>query len=240
LLEGQTTLERVSASLEGWTPPSREAPSQSRAKRPIERVSVSLEGITARRPIPAPPAGAFNALTPAGIRVKGESMPLRTWESCPATAPPTPTARPSPPLCDAVRRGQPPPRGIVPPTPVRPAHRTLEKGQRNLRRDDAQLLCARTGWRRDIRPVGTVTSVAINPVRSPLSPQRHPDHCITILDAIEASGDGTPPRQPLCLVWPNVNDTLESPRGRPSNEQSLRHPLRSRSWRHTGHAVTPR
>jgi hypothetical protein len=27
-------------------------------------------------------------------------MPLRAWESCPGTAPPTPVARPSPPLCD--------------------------------------------------------------------------------------------------------------------------------------------
>jgi hypothetical protein len=73
----------------GWTPPppSREAPSRSRAKRPLEQVSVSLEGITGRPPIPAPPAGAFNALTPAGIRVKGESTPLCASESCPATAP---------------------------------------------------------------------------------------------------------------------------------------------------------
>jgi hypothetical protein len=70
-------------------PPSREALSRSRAKRPLERVSFSLEGITGRHPIPAPPAGAFNALTPADVRVKGESTPLCAWESCPATAPPT-------------------------------------------------------------------------------------------------------------------------------------------------------
>jgi hypothetical protein len=95
--------------------PSSEFPSRSRASRAVA-------------PIPAPPAGAFNALTPAGVQVKGKSTPLRAWESRPATAPPIPVARPSPPLCDAVRHGQQPPRGTVPTTPVRPAHRTLEKG----------------------------------------------------------------------------------------------------------------
>jgi hypothetical protein len=33
---------------------------------------------------------AFNALTSVGIQVKGESTPLRVWESCPGTTPPTP------------------------------------------------------------------------------------------------------------------------------------------------------
>jgi hypothetical protein len=149
-------------------------------------------------------------------------------------------ARPSPPLCDAVRRGQQPPRGTLPPTPVLPLHCTLEKGQRNPRRDDARLLCARTGRRRDVRPVGAVTSIAISTVRPSPPPQRHPGHCITIPDALEASGNGTPPRQPLCFVQPHVNGTLKSPRGRPLNEQPLRHPPRSRSGRRTGHATTPR
>jgi hypothetical protein len=113
----------------------------------------------------------------------------------------------SPPLCDTVRHGQQPPRGIVPPTPLRPAHCTLEKGRQNPRRKDARLLRARTGRRRDVRPVGAVTSVAISPVRPSPPPRRHPGHCITILDAVEACGDGTPPRQPLCLVRPHVNGT---------------------------------
>jgi hypothetical protein len=98
-------------------------------------------------------------------------MPLHAWESCPGTALPTPVARPSPPLCDAVLRGQQPPRGTVPPTPVQPTHRTLEKGQRNPRRNDARLLRSRTGPRRDVRPVGAVTSVAISPMRP--SPPPH-------------------------------------------------------------------
>jgi hypothetical protein len=79
----------------------------------------------------------------------------------------------SPLLCDTVRHGQQPPRDTVPPTPVRPAHRTLEKGQRNPRRYDAQLLCARTGRRRDVRTAGTVFSVAISPVRPSLPLQCH-------------------------------------------------------------------
>jgi hypothetical protein len=112
-------------------------------------------------------------------------MPLRARESCPATAPPTPVARPSPPLCDAVRRGQQPPRGTVPPTPVRPAHCSVEKGWWNPRRDDARLLRASTGRRRDVRPVGAVTSIAIGPVQ-PSPPPRHLfGHCITIPGAVE-------------------------------------------------------
>jgi hypothetical protein len=166
-------------------------------------------------------------------------MPLRAWESCPGTAPPTLVARPSPPLCDTVRRGQQPPRDTVPPTLVRPPHHTFKKGWRNPRRDDARLPCARTGRCRDVRPVGAVTSASISPVRPSPPPRCHPSHCVTIPDVVEACGDGTLPRQPLCLVRPHVNGTLESSRGRPLNEQPLHHPPRSHSWTRTGHAMTP-
>jgi hypothetical protein len=74
----------------------------------------------------------------------------------------------------------------------------------------------------------------------PRRPQRHPGHCIAIPDAVEACGDRTPPRQPLCLVRPHVNGTLDPSRGWPSNEQPLRHHPRSHSWTHTGRATTPR
>jgi hypothetical protein len=121
-----------------------------------------------------------------------------------------------------------------------PYGRTLEKGRQNPRRDDARLPRARTRQRRDVRPVGAVTSIAISLVRPSPPPQRHPGHCVTIPDAVEASGDRTPPRQPLCPVRPHVNDTLEFSCGRPSNEQPLRHPPRSCSWRRTRRAVTPR
>jgi hypothetical protein len=96
----------------------------------------------------------------------------------------------SPPLCDAVWRGQQPPRSTVPTTPVRSVCRTLEKGRQNPRRGDAQLLCTHAGRRRDVRLVGAATSVAISPVRPSLSPRRHPDHCITIPDAVVHAATG--------------------------------------------------
>jgi hypothetical protein len=167
-------------------------------------------------------------------------MPRRAWESRPGTAPPIPPVRPSPLLCDAVWHGQQQPRGIVPPTLVRPTRRTLEKGRRSPRREGERLLHARTGLRRDVRPVGAVTSVAIGPVRPSPPSRRHPGHCITIPDVVEACGDRTPPRRLLCLVRPHVNDTLESSRGRPSNRRPLRRHPRSRSWTRTGRAMMPR
>jgi hypothetical protein len=139
-----------------------------------------------------------------------------------------------------VRHGQQQPRGTVPPTPVRPAHHALERGRQNPRREDARLLHARTRRRRDVMTVGAVTSIAIGPVRPSPPSRRHPGHCITIPDAVEACGDRTPPRLPLCLVRPHVNDALESSRGRPLNGQPLRRHPRSCSWTRTGHAMTPR
>jgi hypothetical protein len=139
----------------------------------------------------------------------------------------------SPPLCDTVWRGQQPPRGTVPPIPVRPARRTLEKGRQNPRRGDAQLLCAHAGQRRDVRPVGAVTSVAIGPVR-PSRPLHHRTRrCGTC-------GDRTPPRQPLCLLRPPVNGTLEPACGRRRDEHPLRRHPRSCSCTGTGCATTPR
>jgi hypothetical protein len=165
-------------------------------------------------------------------------MPRRAWESRPSIAPPTPPVRQSPPLCDVVWHGQQQPRGTVPPTPVQPTRRTLEKGRRSRRREDERLLHARTGLRRDVRPVGAVTSIAIGPVRPSPPSQCHPDHCTNIRDAMEACGDRTP-RLLLCLVRPHVNGTLESSHGRPSNRRPLRRYPQSRSWMHTGRAMTP-
>jgi hypothetical protein len=116
-------------------------------------------------------------------------MPRRAWESRPDTALPTPPVRPSLPPCDAVRHGQQQLRGTVPPTPVRPTRRTLEKGRRSPRRGDERILHARTGLHRSVRPVGAVTSVAISHVRPSLPSRRHPGHCITIPNAVEACGD---------------------------------------------------
>jgi hypothetical protein len=149
------------------TPPSG-IPPRSGAGRPLERGPVSIESWAPPRAdfrltrghhgpaasISAPPTGEFNALAFAGARVKDESMPRHAWGSRPGTAPPTPSARRSPPLCDAVRRGQQLSHGTVPPTLVRPTRRTLEKGRQIPQRGDERLLHARTGLRRDVRPVG--------------------------------------------------------------------------------------
>jgi hypothetical protein len=133
------------------------------------------------------------------------------------------------------------PRGTVPPTPVRPTHRTLEKGWRSPRRQNEQLHHARartmsrrqaggTGHLRRHRPCATILTVpnAIPATASP-SPtlwkraatgRRHTSYC-------------TP-------VRPHVNGTLESSHGRSPNRRPLhRHP-QSRSWTCTGRAMTPR
>jgi hypothetical protein len=95
------------------------------------------------------------------------------------------------------------------------------------------------GQRRDAGPAEAVTSITIGPVRPSPPSRRHPGHCIAIPDAVEACGNRTPPRQPLCLVWPRVNGTLESSHGRLPNRKPLhRHP-RSRSWTRTGRTTTP-
>jgi hypothetical protein len=90
-LEGHTTLEWDSASLKGWTSPPRVRPRLDQEPNAPSSEFPSRSRVSrAAAPIPAPPAGAFNALTPVGVQVKGESTPLHAWESCPATAPPTP------------------------------------------------------------------------------------------------------------------------------------------------------
>jgi hypothetical protein len=198
----------------GSVAPSGGIPPRSGAGHPLERGPVSIESRAPPRAnlrltrgyhgpavsIPAPPAGAFNALTFAGAQVKDESTPLRPQKSHPGTAPPTPLARTSPPLCDAVRRGQQQPHGTVPPTPVRLTRRTLEEGQRSPRREDEQLLRTRKGLRRDIKPVGAVTSVAIGPVRPPPSsptPSRplhhHPRRCGSVRRQDAATPATVPP-----------------------------------------------
>jgi hypothetical protein len=89
-----------SVSLEGRTPPRAELRlTRGLDAPPLARGPFSIESQTPPRasfrlarghhgpaaPIPAPPTGAFNALTPAGVQIKGESTPLRAWESCPGT-----------------------------------------------------------------------------------------------------------------------------------------------------------
>jgi hypothetical protein len=158
-------------------------------------------------------AGAFNALIFAGAQVKGESTPLRAWESRPGTAPPTPLARPSPPLCIAVRRGRQQPRGIVPHTPVRPTRRTLKKDGGALEGKTNNYATSVQGQRRDVGPAGPVTSVAIGPVRpSPPSPtpsrplHQHP-RCCGSVRRWDAATPATVPPYDLTSMAPSSPHT---------------------------------
>jgi hypothetical protein len=145
--------------------PSSEFPSRSRGSQDTA-------------PIHAPLVGAFNALTPAGIQVKGKPTPLRAWESCPATAPPTPRHYAT--LCGVVSNR---PAALYHPLPYgrRPAPSkkdsgTLEGITHNYfapARDDAVMSGQWEG--------------------SPPSPSAlcgHPGHCTTIPDAMEHAAIG--------------------------------------------------
>jgi hypothetical protein len=220
-------LERGLASLGGWTPP-----------RVRFRLARGPHGLTATAP--TPPTGAFNALTFAGAQVKDESTPRRAWESHPGAVPPTPPVRPSPPLCDTMRHGRCQSCDTVPPTLIQLTRRALERGRRNPRRGDRRLFHACPGLRRDVRPAGPVTSVAVGPVRPSLPSQHHLGHYIAIPNAVGVRDDKTQPRQLLCTLRPPISRSLESAyRRRLHGRLPRRHP-RSRSWADTRHAMTLR
>jgi hypothetical protein len=65
----------------------------------------------------------------------------------------------------------------MPPTPIRPPRRALERGRRSPRREDGRLVHARTGLRRDVRTAGPVTFVVIGPVRPSRALHHHLLHC---------------------------------------------------------------
>jgi hypothetical protein len=126
----------------------------------------------------------------------------------------------------------------VPPTLVRPAHRSLEGWRRNPRKEDECLFRASPRQHCDVGPARRVSSVTVGPVRPSPPPRRHLEHCSTIPDTVGVRGDKTPPRLLLCTLRPPVGCTLESAYGRrPNGKFPHRHP-RSRSWTDTGHAMT--
>jgi hypothetical protein len=65
----------------------------------------------------------------------------------------------------------------VPPTLVRPAHRTLERGRQSPRKGDGHLFHIRLGQRRDVKPARRVSSITIGPLRPSRALQRHPRRC---------------------------------------------------------------
>jgi hypothetical protein len=148
-------------------------------------------------------------------------------------------ARPSPPLYNAVRRGQCQLRDTVPPTFVRLTRRALEEGTAEPSKRNKYVFYGYTGLRRDVRLAGTVLSVTIRPVRPSPPLQHHARHCDNIPDVVGAHGDRTSPRSPLYLIRSPVDSTLESVHGRRPDDQPLSCYPRSRSCTSTGLATTP-
>jgi hypothetical protein len=97
---------------------------------------------------------------------------------------------------------------------VRLTRQALEGGTTEPSKGNKYIFYGYAGLRRDVRPAGTVHSVAISPVRPSPPLQHHAGHCGDIPDAVEAHGDRTSPRPPLYLVRSPVDSTLESARGR--------------------------
>jgi hypothetical protein len=125
------------------------------------------------------------------------------------------------------------------PTSVWLTRRALEGGPAEHSNGGECFFFDYTGLCCDVRPAGTVFSVAVNPVRPSLPLQRHAGYCDDIPDAIGAHGDMTSPRLPLYLVRTPVDGTLELAHGRRPDIQPLRHHPRSRPCTGTGLATTP-
>jgi hypothetical protein len=70
------------------------------------------------------------------------------------------------------------------------------------------------GLHRDVRPAGTVFSVAVSPVRPSPPLQRHAGYCDDIPNVVEAHGDRTSPRPPLYPLRTPIDGTLEPAHGR--------------------------
>jgi hypothetical protein len=158
---------------------------------------------------------------------------------------PPPQARdvaPTPPtiaLNALARRGQCQLRDTVPPTPVRPARRTLERGRRSPRKGYGHLSRAHAGQHRDVKPVERVSSVTVGSVQPFPSLCHHPVRCSTIPDAVGTRDDKTSPRPLLCILRSSVSCTLESAYERRPNGKLPRSHPRSRAWAATGLAMTP-
>jgi hypothetical protein len=131
---------------------------------------------------------AFNALTPQDCATTTTRLGIP-----PRRCSPTPVVRPSPPLYNTVRRGQCQLCDTVPPTFVRLTRRALEGGTAKPSNRGKCFLYDYTGLHHDVRPAGTVLSVAISPVRPSPPLQHHVGHCDDIPDVVEVHGDRTSP-----------------------------------------------
>jgi hypothetical protein len=160
----------------------------------------------------------------AGAQLKGESparWPSNTaWESYPDAIPPTRAVRPIPALCRSCAGRPVSFHDTVPPTPVPPPRRPLERGRWNPRKGYDHLPRTRLGRRRDVRTAKRVSSDTSGPVRPSPSLCRHPEHCSIIPSTVGTQIDGTLPRRPLCGLRSSVSRALEPAYGRRPNKSS--------------------
>jgi hypothetical protein len=221
----------------GPVAPSGEIPPRSRVGHPLGaslRLARGPHGLAV--PVPAPPIGAFNVLTPAGAQVKDESthvVPLtRLGNHIPALFR-QPSGRGHPRHCTALC-------GKARVSSVTLCHPLSYDRRAAPSKEDGGALKGGTDACSAPAQDHAVTSDqrgASHP--SPSALCGHPKHCSAIPDAVGTRGGRTPPRPPLCPVRPPVSCTLESSHERRPNRRLLRRHPQSRSWTDTGHAMTP-
>jgi hypothetical protein len=98
----------------------------------------------------------------------------------------------------------------VPPTPIRPPHRTSRKRTTEPSKEVRTSTLHRAGRRCDVGLVGRISSITSGPVQPSLPLYHHPRHCSTILGDVGARDDKTSPHPLLCILRPSVSRTLES------------------------------
>jgi hypothetical protein len=114
----------------------------------------------------------------------------------------------------------------------------LERGRQTPRKGYRRLPHARGGRRCDVELVERVPSANFFPVWPCPPLYNHPEHCSTILDAMRAHDDKTPPHLLLCDLWTSVSLALKLMYERRPDKRFPRHHPRIRSWAGTGLAMT--
>jgi hypothetical protein len=111
------------------------------------------------------------------------------------------------------------------PLPYGPHAAPLERGWQNPRKRYGDLPRSHAGQRRDVGPVGRVSSVTPCPVRPSPPLCHHPEHCNIIPGTVGAQDDKTSPHPQLCTLRPSVSCTLESAyKRRPKREVATQPP----------------
>jgi hypothetical protein len=137
--------------------------------------------------------------------------------------------RPSPMLCGSCAVRSVSAHDTVPPSPVPPPRRPLERGWRNPRKGYDHLPRTRPGRCRDVRLAKRVPSVTFGPVRPSPSLCRHPGRCSIIPSTVGTQIDLKSSRRLLCGLRSSVSRALEPTyRWQPNKKLPCHYP-RSRS-----------